>query len=107
MHAIACRQLQSCLQVDELSCDLQVMVDVLAWDGQSDLEIVALLASLGAFRTSGLPGHPCPGVARVVQHAGELVSNPTSSQEEAADLSLLYAGAGSSVQLLQARVSFS
>ena len=82
----------------------QVSVDVLAFDGRSDLEVVALLALLGAFRTSGLPGAPCPGVARVSCAAGTLASNPVCADERAADLSLLYAGTGSCVQLLQARV---
>lgn len=36
--------------------------------------------------------------------AGALVSNPPSAAEGAADVSMLYAGSGSTVQLLQARV---
>lgn len=85
---------------------MQVTLDVMAWDGKSDLEVLALTAALAALRNANLPIGTCPGVARVSRIQGSLVTNPTAQQQAGADLSLLYAGAGSTANLVHMQVGY-
>ena len=94
-----------CCSTQSETC-MQVTLDVMAWDGKSDLEVLALTAALAALRNANLPIGTCPGVARVSRIQGSLVTNPTAQQQAGADLSLLYAGAGSTANLVHMQVGY-
>ena len=83
---------------------VQVTLDVLVWDGQSDLEMLALVAALAAMRNAGLPVSACPGASRVARIQGGLVANPSAQQLAGADASLLYGGAGGLAILMHMQV---
>lgn len=82
--------------------DVQVIISVLAVDGENDYDIVSLIAASAALSISGVNwAGPIAGI-RVGLINGEFVFNPTYEQQALSSLDLIVAGTSERVLMLEA-----
>ncbi len=72
--------------------DVQVIISVLAVDGENDYDIVSLLAASAALSISGVEWHGPIGGVRVGLIDGEFIFNPNYEQQAKSDLDLIVSG---------------
>ncbi len=85
--------------------DVQVICSVLAFDGENDADIVALIGASCALHMSDVPWNgPLAGI-RVGQVDGNYVVNPTYEQREGSVLDLSFAGNTEKVIMVEAGAS--
>ncbi|MFZ4632550.1 MAG: polyribonucleotide nucleotidyltransferase [Patescibacteria group bacterium] len=72
--------------------DVQVIISVLAVDGENDYDIVSLLAASAALSISGVEWHGPIGGVRVGLIEGEFIFNPNYEQQAKSDLDLIVSG---------------
>ncbi|MCX6718273.1 MAG: polyribonucleotide nucleotidyltransferase [Candidatus Staskawiczbacteria bacterium] len=70
--------------------EVQIIVTCLAWDGENDPDVLAMIGASFALATSNIPWNGPLGAIRVSKINGEFVFNPTYEQkkESAMDLTL-------------------
>src|SRR4051795_4728505 len=81
--------------------ETQVICAVLAFDGETDPDILALVASSAALTLSGIPFLGPIAGARVGYLNGEFILNPTLEQTRASDLDLVVAGTRDAVMMVE------
>jgi polyribonucleotide nucleotidyltransferase len=81
--------------------ETQVICTVLAFDGETDPDILALVASSAALTLSGIPFLGPIAGARVGYLNGEFILNPTLEQTRASDLDLVVAGTRDAVMMVE------
>ena len=82
--------------------DVQVIISVLAVDGENDYDIVSLIAASAALSISGVNwAGPIAGI-RVGLINGEFVFNPSYEQQALSSLDLIVAGTSERVLMLEA-----
>ncbi|TAK26208.1 MAG: polyribonucleotide nucleotidyltransferase [Chloroflexota bacterium] len=82
--------------------DVQVIITTLAWDGENDPDILALLGGSSALTISDIPFDGPVAAVRVGYVDGEYVLNPTLSQLKQSRLDLVVAGTDEAVNMLEA-----
>ena len=81
--------------------ETQVICTVLAFDGETDPDILALIGASAALTLSGIPFLGPIAGARVGYLNGEFVLNPTLEQTRASDLDLVVAGTRDAVMMVE------
>jgi polyribonucleotide nucleotidyltransferase len=82
--------------------DVQVIITVLAVDGENDYDVVSLLAASAALSISGIEWHgPIAGI-RIGRIDNQLVFNPTYEQQAKSDLDLLIGGTEERLIMIEA-----
>ena len=81
--------------------ETQVVVTVLAHDGENDPDILALVAASAALTISGVPFLGPIAAARVGYANGEFILNPTIEQTKTSDLDLVVAGTRDAVMMVE------
>jgi polyribonucleotide nucleotidyltransferase len=81
--------------------ETQVIATVLAHDGETDPDIVAMIGCSAALTLSGVPFLGPIGAARVGYLDGQLVLNPTLEQVKASALDLVVAGTRDAVMMVE------
>src|ERR1700753_67950 len=72
--------------------EINVIAQVLSYDGHNEPDILAMVAASAALTLSGVPFMGPIGAARVGYVDAEFVLNPTTDQVKAGDLDLVVAG---------------
>ena len=72
--------------------DVQVIISVLAVDGENDYDVISLLAASAALSISGINWQGPIGAIRVGLINGQFVFNPSYIEQDKSDLDLLVAG---------------
>ena len=72
--------------------DVQVIISVLAVDGENDYDVISLLAASAALSISGINWQGPIGAIRVGLINGQFVFNPSYVEQDKSDLDLLVAG---------------
>ena len=85
--------------------DVQVIVTILAFDGQNDPDVLAIVAASTALLQTNAPFTGPIAAARVGLVDGEFVLNPTRDQMEKSTLDLVVAGTPDRVMMLEAGMS--
>ena len=86
---------------DEFKNEVQVVCTVLAHDGETDADIVAMIGASAALTISGVPFLGPIAAAKVGFIGGEYVLNPTIEQNKGANLDLVVAGTGNAVMMVE------
>ncbi|MDH4329946.1 MAG: polyribonucleotide nucleotidyltransferase [Candidatus Moranbacteria bacterium] len=84
--------------------EVQVIITVLSIDGESDPDIVSMIAASTALSISNIPWSGPIGAVKVGMVDGELILNPVKSEEESGsgDLDLIVAGTKDSINMIEA-----
>lgn len=82
--------------------DVQVIVTVLAFDGQNDPDVISIVAASTALMQTRAPFAGPIAAARVGLIDGEFILNPTMDQKEHSRLDLVVAGTADRVMMLEA-----
>jgi len=81
--------------------EINVIAQVLSYDGENEPDIVAMIAASAALTISGVPFMGPIGAARVGYENGEYVLNPTLEQVKGGDLDLVVAATGDAVMMVE------
>src|SRR4051812_10653646 len=81
--------------------EINVIAQVLSYDGENEPDILALVAASAALTISGVPFMGPIGAARVGYIDGEYILNPTLEQIKAGDLDLVVAATGNAVMMVE------
>jgi len=81
--------------------EINVICQVLSYDGHNEPDILAMVAASAALTISGVPFMGPIGAARVGYIDGEYVLNPTLDQVKAGDLELVVAGTQGAVMMVE------
>ncbi len=81
--------------------EINVIAQVLSYDGESEPDIVAMIAASAALTISGLPFMGPIGAARVGYKDGEYSLNPSMSQVAEGELDLVVAATGNAVMMVE------
>jgi polyribonucleotide nucleotidyltransferase len=82
-------------------CETQIIATVLSADKENDPDLVALIAASTALHVSDIPFHGPIAAVRIGRIDGRLVVNPTTSEMETSDLSLVVAGSRESIVMVE------
>ena len=81
--------------------EINVIAQVLSYDGENEPDIVAMIAASAALTISGVPFMGPIGAARVGYENGEYILNPTLDQVKSGDLDLVVAATGDAVMMVE------
>lgn len=84
--------------------DVQIIVTILAYDGEHDPDVLSINAASAALRLTQAPFQGPIAAARVGRIDGQFVLNPTISQQATSDLDLVVAGTPDRVMMLEAGI---
>ncbi len=86
---------------DGFRCETQIIATVLSYDKENDADMLALIGASTALELSDIPFNgPIAGV-RVGRIDGQLVINPTASQQPQSDLQLIIAGSREAIVMVE------
>ncbi|HCW62172.1 MAG TPA: polyribonucleotide nucleotidyltransferase, partial [Sphingobium sp.] len=81
--------------------EINVIAQVLSFDGESEPDIVAMIAASAALTLSGVPFMGPIGAARVGYKDGEYQLNPSLEEAKEGDLDLVVAATGNAVMMVE------
>ncbi|WP_375394836.1 polyribonucleotide nucleotidyltransferase [uncultured Sphingomonas sp.] len=81
--------------------EVNVIAQVLSYDGENEPDILAMVAASAALTISGVPFMGPIGAARVGYVDGAYVLNPTLEQSRSGDLDLVVAATGAAVMMVE------
>ncbi|PKP92555.1 MAG: polyribonucleotide nucleotidyltransferase [Alphaproteobacteria bacterium HGW-Alphaproteobacteria-16] len=81
--------------------EINVICQVLSYDGENEPDILAMVAASAALTISGVPFMGPIGAARVGYVDGDYVLNPTNEQVAEGDLDLVVAATGNAVMMVE------
>jgi polyribonucleotide nucleotidyltransferase len=81
--------------------EINVICQVLSYDGENEPDILAMVAASAALTISGVPFMGPIGAARVGYVDGDYVLNPTLDQVKEGDLDLVVAATGEAVMMVE------
>ncbi|SDD03910.1 polyribonucleotide nucleotidyltransferase [Sphingomonas sp. YR710] len=81
--------------------EINVICQVLSYDGHNEPDILAMVAASAALTLSGVPFMGPIGAARVGYIDGEYILNPTLDQVKAGELELVVAGTQNAVMMVE------
>jgi len=81
--------------------EINVICQVLSYDGENEPDILAMVAASAALTISGVPFMGPIGAARVGYIDGEYILNPTLEQTKEGDLDLVVAATGGAVMMVE------
>ncbi len=81
--------------------EINVIAQVMSFDGETEPDIVAMIAASAALTISGVPFMGPIGAARVGYVDGEYTLNPKQSEAAAGDLDLIVAATGNAVMMVE------
>ncbi|MBU1166841.1 polyribonucleotide nucleotidyltransferase [Patescibacteria group bacterium] len=82
--------------------DIQVVAEVLCYDGENDADVVAIMGASAAAAISDLPFEPVVSASRVGLIDGEFVANPSKEDQVKSDLDLVVASSQEKVVMIEA-----
>jgi len=81
--------------------EINVIAQVLSYDGENEPDVLAMVAASAALTISGVPFMGPIGAARVGYIDGEYILNPTLEQTKEGDLDLVVAATGAAVMMVE------
>src|SRR6188508_2537693 len=85
--------------------EINVIAHVLSYDGETEPDIVAMIAASAALTISGVPFMGPIGACRVGYADGEYILNPTNTQVAEGQLDLVVAGTLGAVMMVESEAS--
>lgn len=88
-----------------LKNEIQVIVDVLSYDGENDADVLGIIAASAALAVSDVPFLGEIGAVRIGMIEGQYIANPTIEQKEKGRLDLVLAGDADKVAMIEAEAN--
>jgi polyribonucleotide nucleotidyltransferase len=88
---------------DGFRCETQVIAMVLSADSDNDPDVISIVGASAALYLSEIPFHTPIGAVRVGLVEGELVINPTYSEQRASLLNIVVVGTEDAIVMVEAR----
>ncbi len=85
----------------EFMCETQVLITVIASDGENQADVLGTIGASAALSISDIPWHGPVAAVRVGKLDGELILNPTLSQLEESKMDIVVAGTASNVVMVE------
>ncbi len=85
--------------------EINVICQVLSYDGENEPDILAMVAASAALTLSGVPFMGPIGAARVGYVDGQYILNPTDKQVDEGDLDLVVAGTHTAVMMVESEAN--
>jgi len=82
-------------------CEVQVQAILMSADGENDSDILAINGASAALTISDIPWNGPLGAVRVGRINGQLIANPTHSQQAESDLDLVYVGTEKDMMMIE------
>ncbi len=82
-------------------CETQVVVTLLSYDGENEAETISGLGASSALYISNIPFHSPVATVRVGRIKGNYVINPTTSQLNDSDISVLVSGTKDAIMMVE------
>ena len=82
--------------------EVQIVITALSADRENPPEVLAIIGASAALSISNIPFAGPVGATRLSHHQGEFIINPTYSQIEESDLSVVVAGTRDAVMMVEA-----
>ena len=86
--------------------DVQIVSQLFAYDQQEQPDILSIIGASTALMLSGAPFEGPVGAVRVGRTDGQMIANPTHSQDEKSDMNIVIAGTMDSVIMVEAGCNF-
>lgn len=86
---------------DDYHAEVQVMIQLLSYDGENQPDALAGLAASTALAIADIPFHGPISEVRVGRVNGELIVNPTASQMKESDIDMMIAGSLKDIVMLE------
>jgi polyribonucleotide nucleotidyltransferase len=86
--------------------EINVICQVLSYDGENEPDVLAMVAASAALTISGVPFMGPIGAARVGYVDGAYILNPTLEEAKAGDLDLVVAATGQAVMMVGSQGAF-
>lgn len=86
---------------DDYHADVQVMIQMLAFDGENEPDALAGFAASAAIAVSDIPFNGPMSEVRVARINGEFVVNPTRSELKNADMDMMIAGSMKDIVMIE------
>ncbi|HVR91049.1 MAG TPA: polyribonucleotide nucleotidyltransferase [Novosphingobium sp.] len=83
--------------------EINVIAQVLSYDGETEPDVLAMIAASAALTISGVPFMGPIGAARVGYVDGEYTLNPSQPEAAAGDLDLIVAATGNAVMMVESQ----
>jgi len=88
---------------EEFKNEVQIMCQVLSYDGENNADMVAMIAASAALSLSGAPTAAPLGGCRIGLIDGKYIVNPTNEEQEESNLDLLVAGTHEGVLMVESQ----
>lgn len=89
----------------EMRNDVQVIITVLAFDGENDPDLLGLIGASCALHMSDIPWNGPIGIARISKNGDDWMLNPTYAQRSGAEFDLDVAGTSEKAIMIEARAN--
>ena len=86
---------------DDYHAEVQLMIQLLSYDGENNPDALCGLAASAAIAVSNIPFNGPMSEVRVARVNGEYILNPTKSEMEGADLDVMIAGTEKDINMLE------
>lgn len=86
---------------DGFKNEIQILLNVISYDGENDSDIPAMIAAFAAVAVSDIPFNVGLGAVRIAKSDGQLVVNPTNEQVEGATINLTIAGSSNAIMMVE------
>ncbi len=90
---------------DDFHAEVQVMLQLLSFDGENLPDALCGLAASAALAVSNIPFNGPMSEVRIARVEGELVVNPTASQLKIADMDMVIAGSAKDIVMLEGEMA--
>ncbi|MGK2848554.1 MAG: polyribonucleotide nucleotidyltransferase [Minisyncoccota bacterium] len=85
--------------------EVQVIVTTLSYDGENDIDLVAMIAASAALTISDIPWNGPIGAVRVGLQENAFILNPSKKDREKSTLDLLVSGTSEKINMIEAGAS--
>ena len=86
---------------DDYHAEVQLMIQLLSYDGENNPDALCGLAASAAIAVSNIPFNGPMSEVRVARVNGQYILNPTKSEMEGADLDVMIAGTEKDINMLE------
>lgn len=90
---------------DDFHAEIQVMIQLMSYDGENQPDALCGLAASAAIAVSDIPFHGPISEVRVGRIDGQLVINPTTSQMAVSDIDMMIAGSEKDIVMLEGEMN--
>ncbi|MFO7735710.1 MAG: polyribonucleotide nucleotidyltransferase [bacterium] len=84
-------------------CGTQIIITLLSYDQKCDPKTIAITAASAALQLSDIPFEGPIAGCRIIKKEGDFIINPSSSEEEDAELNIVMAGDENSIMMVEGK----